>query len=420
MLVCQCRNQIQPALPSSQRANLVTLEVAPEIYMSTEAKAGRLLRHLDARSVTLTSMTTVEPPIRVFLSYAQADDLVLEFIEPFVTSLKHMTFADQGRQLEVFIDRQSIGWGDDWQAAIRRGIDSATVFMPVVTRQYFDRPACREELLTFYSEAKALGVANLLLPVVLLGHSYISADSQDVASRIISERQYRDLKEAWITGSRSAIWRTAIVQLANELVTAAVAAERSLAVITMPHDAPHLIDDSDDSPGAAEVGVALEEFGEKSQVLLLSLGEVLTEIPDVLPAGKRLQEMQPAAARNTMLEVAARLRPLGVKFQEQGREFETVAMKTDEVMRGYVRYLREHQMDDVLETERAAMVGTEEAMAPVMEAEGFVADFLDQIRPMEILSAPMRNSLRGFREGGKAIRGAITIMRGWPRILDES
>jgi hypothetical protein len=356
----------------------------------------------------------------VFLSYAQADDLVLEFIEPFVASLKHMAFADQGRQLEVFVDRQSIGWGDDWQAAVRRGIDSATVFMPVVTRQYFDRPACREELLTFYSEAKALGVTNLLLPVVLLGHSYISADSQDVAARIISERQFRDLKEAWMAGSRSATWRAVIVQLASELVGAAVAAERSLAEIVPSHavSTSSSGDDEDDAPGAAEVGAALEEFGEKSQELLMSLGQVLTDVPGILPSPQNLPELSPAEARNVMYEVAARMRPLGIQFQERGREFETVAMRTDEIMRAYVRYLREHRMDDVLERERESLVGAEEAMAPVVEAEGFLADFLDQLRPMEVISAPMRNSLRGFREGGKAIRSAIAIMRGWPGIVD--
>ena len=110
--------------------------------------------------------------------------------------------------------------------------------MPIVTRQYFDRPSCREELLTFHSEAKALGVTSLLLPVVLLGHSYVSADSQDVAARLISERQVRDLKDAWIAGPQSAIWRAAIFQLAGELVDAATAAERALADVVPPTPAP--------------------------------------------------------------------------------------------------------------------------------------------------------------------------------------
>src|SRR5437764_14013106 len=122
-----------------------------------------------------------------------------------------MAFSDQGRTLEIFVDRDTIGWGDDWQEGIEQAIAGAIVFMPVVTRQYFDRPACREELLTFYNEAQRLGVTSLLLPVVILGHSYISTDSTDVASRIIAERQYRDLKATWIDGPQSARWRQTIV-----------------------------------------------------------------------------------------------------------------------------------------------------------------------------------------------------------------
>lgn len=365
---------------------------------------------------------TSEPPIRVFLSYAHADDLVLAFIEPFATSLKHMALADQGRNLDIFIDRESIGWGDAWQASIRSGIDSAMVFMPIVTRQYFDRPACREELLTFYNEAKALGVISLLLPVVVLGHSYISGDSQDVAARIISERQYRDLKEAWVAGPQSATWRAAIVQLSSELVEAATVAERALTNVkpasggaTVPSGGY----DGENAPGAAEVSEALEHFAEESERLMTSLTAVMTDLSNVLSNPERFQGLSQPDARRVLLEIATQLQPFSVEFQEKGREFESVAVHTDEVMRSYIRYLRENEMDEILERERASLEGAEEGMAPVVDAERFLAEFIEQIRPLEVSSAPMRNSLRGFREGGKAIRGGITIMRSWPRILDE-
>ena len=373
---------------------------------------------LPKRSALTTA--TPEPPIRVFLSYSHADDIVLEFIDPFVSSLKHMAFVDQGRQLDIFIDRQSIGWGDDWQTEIRSGIDSAMVFMPVVTRQYFDRPACREELLTFYSEAKALGVTSLLLPVVILGHSYISAESQDIAARIISERQYRDLKSVWIAGPQSETWRAAIVQLASELVDAAIAAESSLTNSPSPCGALTApVGGDDDTPGSTEVAEALDHFGDKSQSIIVSLTGLLAEVPSIIPSVRMLQGMEPAAVRQALLEVAALLRPLGTGFEAGGREFESLAMNTDEIMRSYVRYLRENSMDEVIAREREALVGAEQVMAELIESESVVVEFLDQIRPLEVISAPMRNSIRGFREGGKAVRSGIAIMRSWPRILDE-
>jgi hypothetical protein len=359
--------------------------------------------------------TAGEPPIRVFLSYASADDLVLEFIEPFVASLRHMALADQGRTLEVFVDRDSVDWGADWQAAIQQGIDSAMIFMPIVTRQYFDRQACRDELLAFASEAKARGVPGLLLPVVLLGHSYIAEDSQDVAARIISERQYRDLKQAWVDGPQSPVWRSAIVRLAFELVSAATAAERALGSAVPPVRG---VADVDDAPGAAEVGEALELFGEESQRLVLGLTGVLETVPTVTPDPLLLQQMPQAELRGALLELASRLVPLGVEFEEKGREFETLTMRTDEIMRAYIRYLRENRLDDVLAQERESLEGAEEAFAPIGEIEVFVTDFLEMLRPLEVSSAPMRNALRGFREGGKAVNSGIAIMRHWPRIAD--
>lgn len=366
--------------------------------------------------------STGEPPIRVFLSYARADDLVLEFIDSFATSLRHMALADQGRNLDIFIDRESIDWGANWQAAVRQGIEGAMVFMPIVTRQYFDRPACREELLTFSSEAKALGVSSLLLPVILLGHSYVSAESQDVAARIVSERQCRDLKDAWVAGPQSAEWRAAIVRLSGELVGAATAAERSLAESgagTVVETSHQPLVAGDDPPGAAEVGEALEYFGEESARLVTSLVDVLEAVPGLMPDTEGLQRMAPTEVRQVMLDIAARLHPIGVEFQDKGREFESVAMKTDEIMRGYVRYLRENQLDEILERERASLDGADEALAPIAETEVILTEFLEQIRPLEVSSAPMRNALRGFRDGGRAVNSGIAIMRTWPRIIED-
>jgi hypothetical protein len=361
--------------------------------------------------------TAGEPPIRVFMSYANADDLVLEFIEPFVSSLRHMVLADQGRTLDVFVDRESVDWGADWQAAIQQGIESAMVFMPIVTRQYFDRQACRDELLAFASEAKARGVPGLLLPVVLLGHTYLAEDSEDVAAGIINERQYRDLKQAWIEGPQSSVWRSAIVRLSGELVSAATAAERALGDVTQT---PSVRGDAgvDDAPGAAEVGEALEFFGDESQRLVGSLTHVLQTVPTILPDPQLLQQMPPAEVRAVLLELASRLQPLGAEFQAKGREFEAITMRTDGTMRGYIRYLRENRLDDILERERASLEGADEAFQPIAEVEGVLTEFLEMLRPLEVSSAPMRNSLRGFREGGKAVSSGIAIMGHWPRIAD--
>ncbi len=98
----------------------------------------------------------------------------------------------------------------------------------MITRRYFDRPACRQELLTFYNGARALSVTELLLPVVVLGHRFITVDNPDEVVRIIAERQYRSLTDAVLAGPGSAEWNRTLRDLVNELIDAVESAEARL------------------------------------------------------------------------------------------------------------------------------------------------------------------------------------------------
>jgi hypothetical protein len=319
--------------------------------------------------------------------------------------------------LEVFVDRESIGWGEDWQASIRDGLESATVFLPVITRQYFERPFCRHELLTFHGEAKQLGLTSLLLPVVVLGHSHISGASPDIAVRIVHERQCRDLRDAWIEGPRSATWRRSMVKLAGELVDAVTAAEQALEGDSKRRGTTGSAED-EDAPGAVEVAEALESFQDETKQLMDSLSETLTGFAAVFQNYQQTHSATPAEIRRILAEMAAELQPLGLEFQDSAREFEAVTVRTDEVLRGYVRFLRDNEMTEQLKKERREIKRAENAMGPLGETDSSVTDFLERLRPVETTSAPLRTSLRGFREGAKAVQSGLALMRSWPKIVD--
>jgi WD40 repeat protein len=139
-----------------------------------------------------------------------------------------LTYANSGRQLEIFVDHESIGWGANWQDRIRESIESALVFIPLVTLRYLDRPICREEIELFVDGAEKLGVTDLLLPVVILGHSQITEKSTDPVARIIAARQYKDLKAAVLDGTSSSTWRTSMLDLSESLIAAVDKAEHHL------------------------------------------------------------------------------------------------------------------------------------------------------------------------------------------------
>lgn len=328
---------------------------------------------------------------------------MLEFIEPFTKGLKHLAFADRGRTLEIFVDRDSIGWGEDWQEKIWSSIQGATVFLPIVTRQYFDRPACREELFRFAGEAGRLGVDGLLLPVVIMGHWYVSGDSPDEAARIIYRHNYRNLRDAWLEGTRSPIWRRTLLRLAGELVEAVTAAEQRLGATRAIGAA-----DEDDAPGAAEVGAALADYTDQARQLVASLAEPMRAFGEIL-----------AANPGTAHRVAAEIEPHGARFWAAAQRFESSTVQVDMIMRRYVRFLRDHRLTEQLAREREALDVADADVTPIEGMAEAVTDFLDRIRPLETVNAPLRGSVRPFRQGAVSTRNALGIVRTWPHILDH-
>jgi hypothetical protein len=53
--------------------------------------------------------------------------------------------------LEVFLDRDSIRWGEEWRERIDSAVAGTTFFIPIVTPRYFLRKECRRELLSFWA-----------------------------------------------------------------------------------------------------------------------------------------------------------------------------------------------------------------------------------------------------------------------------
>lgn len=319
-----------------------------------------------------------ESPIRVFLSYAQDDDHVLGFIGPFTRALEQFAFSDRGRRVEVFVDRTDLVWGQEWRSGIDQAIDSAPVFLPLITNLYFDRPYCRKELHRFHSEADRRGVPSLLLPVVLLGHRMLTPDHEDPLVRVISERQYRDLREAMLEGSGSAVWRRAVLALAGDLVDVVEEAERVLA--TAP-PAPS----ADEDP-------LLGAFRERHRAVGALLAEVRTALSAELVAVERASVRPSVEAQRTALGVASALRVLGERFSDGCRDYEAAVAGA------------------LAPERRAGAAALADEVAALWADERAVSDLLDRFRPLEEEYAPLRHTLRTLRRGCKSLQTALLLV----------
>lgn len=365
-----------------------------------------------------------QTPIRCFLSYVHSDDAILGVVEDFKQSLESFAHSDRGRRLEVFLDRQSIGWGANWQDKIREGVSGAMVFMPLLTRRYFESVACREELLAFYNGADELAATDLLLPVVILGKSFIQVDSDDHVVHVVASHQYRDLQDAVLAGPGTTEWRRALLSLANDLVDAV---ERVEAKFEPSSDGPNPAADAagdgagkaeipDDAPGFMDLD---ESLGEKLADIhggFEEMTEILDDLNTVIVGGSdRIQQSSGVRGPNNpaILRFAQDARPIAERFEAVGTRMERTASAADAEFR---------QLCDLLDGP-----GTEEIRAKMIEsvagAEQFQAaldaidEFLPTLRPLEVTSAGIRRSLKPMRKGTNSIRTAVAIIRAWPELI---
>lgn len=103
---------------------------------------------------------------RVFVSYVRADDQEREHaLTHWAKDVVSQCALELGESIEVFIDRESVVAGSKFPEAIRHEVDSADIFMAILTQQYPTRDWCRAELQSFKDAAgrRSLTANNLYL-----------------------------------------------------------------------------------------------------------------------------------------------------------------------------------------------------------------------------------------------------------------
>ena len=361
-----------------------------------------------------------QPAIKCFLSYARGDNAELNFIDEFKSALTHYALSDRGRRIDLFVDHDSIGWGEDWHQELRNSIGQATVFIPLVTVQYLTRPMCREELLLFVDGARDLGVAELFLPIVVLGHRFITTDSDDSVAQKIAKRQYKDLREAVLHGTDSPTWRTKMLEIANSLVDAVESAEEKLAnrqelasVTLASGSASTELDEN--APGLNELdalaGEGAREVGGLMQQMIGHLSEV-SEM--VTPISVELSAAPEQRQKNAiLLRFAGSIRPLSEKIESTGLQMESKTAEVDGTLRDAWHLVRDHGGEEMQRSFRQSIESAVANLSVLDEVGQSMTGFLESLRPAEVLSVNLRRAIRPMRRGITATRSALSTMRSW-------
>jgi parallel beta-helix repeat protein len=128
--------------------------------------------------------------------------------------------AQTGREFAIFQDRNDIAWGQNWQQRIDEALDAVTLLVVIVTPSLFNSPACREEVARFLDRERALGRADLIMPVYYIGAQELDdpvARESDKMAEVLASRQFADWRELRFESFTSPPVRKAIAQLASRM-----------------------------------------------------------------------------------------------------------------------------------------------------------------------------------------------------------
>ncbi|MFB8754950.1 toll/interleukin-1 receptor domain-containing protein [Streptomyces sp. NPDC091290] len=355
---------------------------------------------------------------RLFISYAHADNnLFNDAVKSLVDDLKGFYSMKTGNELVAFFDRESIGWGDNWRLQIDGELENAAIFMPVITMQYFNRPACREELNAFNQSARRIGAQYLILPVVISGSASIKSDHPIPEVATIESLQYRNLEEAFLAGPGTQEWRRAVNGLADELIEvisrAELAAQESVqrvspvgSVVSEPDEDADFLADMAELEGALP---RIEREIEKVLGDLTSWSQVVQESTSRVTPGLSAQQMRAAS-----ISVAESLKGPSEVLQSSGVQLAESVEQVDALINSIKDQISQLPDSEQRESLMKLVTPSQEA-EDLREVVSSMAELLDNMTSVEVMSAALRKSLKPARIGITKIQDAVRIVDRWGR-----
>src|ERR1700735_4185819 len=102
-----------------------------------------------------------------FWSYVHADNeaeggRIVQLAHDLVAQYEMIT----AETINLFLDRDTLSWGDNWRLKIDQSLATTAFFVAVLTPRYFTSSECRRELQTYVRGAEQVGIRDLVLPIV--------------------------------------------------------------------------------------------------------------------------------------------------------------------------------------------------------------------------------------------------------------
>lgn len=362
-----------------------------------------------------------------FVSYVHKDDgdskgRVLNLIREIEAEFSLLT----GEDLEIFVDRSSIEWGDKWRARIDSALQDTTFFIPIVTPRFFKSQECRNELLKFAVLARSLDAEELILPILFVNVDGLDEDSDDEAISLVARTQYFDWRELRLSDEDSAEYRQAVNSCAKRLadVSAAYAARQT---VLPPTATSEQDDDWDETqPGMMDLVAAVE-------LKLPHWNESITRLPKPTQVigelvGKAGEKMKAGDAEGKTLgyrilvarDLSEELKEPTSELQQIGEDYVATLMDIDPGVRAVIA-LAEEQVD---ESQKEAACEMFQSLLQMVSASRLanvgVQELIDSLQSPARQFKDLRRPLKAMRAGLRSVLDAQAIYDEWERLIRDS
>ena len=180
-----------------------------------------------------------------------------------------------GDEIELFLDKDRLEWGDNWRDKIDAHLESVAFFIPVMTPRYFKSAACRAELNLFVRHANRLGLEDLLLPLYYLDVPSIEVkDEKDDLILKICKFHWQNWRDLRFKDVYSEAYRQGVSGMAQRLVRANKRVEADN-VNELAPDMERETDEDDDMPGTID---RLEKLEATVPELIETIKEIAKQI----------------------------------------------------------------------------------------------------------------------------------------------
>jgi hypothetical protein len=369
--------------------------------------------------------------IEGFWSYVHADDAaetgrIADLARDMVSQYELLT----GESISLFLDRDNLEWGDEWRIKVDDSLASIAFFIPILTPRYFLSAECRRELNSFIRKSQALGLTELLMPILYIDFPAIHAEpADDELIGLVRPFQWEDWTELRFEERESSEYRRAVARLAQRLVNANAASE-SVSAVALPPVADGgsgAGDGEEEEPGSLEVlQGAIDGMAQWSETLN-ELGENITRVGDIMAAGTA--QIDKATPKT---EIAVRLRAL----KSVAMELEQPVDEIDRLSQAFSQNLYDVDSGVRYAIEQAPIEVATGAMELLDACEffqtirdfagsaeaglGSTQDMVNSIAPIEKLSRDIRPVLRTLRKALTLMVEGRDVIRSWVTLIDDT